>query len=280
MQSDLLIAKWSAPDNVVAFTTTRSGGVSGVPYASFNLGDHVGDQAHLVAQNRRTLREHYSLPSEPVWLVQTHSTRVLDLSSANTDSDELAVETSAQNSTVADNLNTDKLPANHADAAITSQPGRVCVVMTADCMPLFLCSRDGSKVAVVHAGWRGMADGIIERAVELFEQPASNIVAWAGPTIGPQHFEIGDEVRQHLAGPDSAYTRSINAIDSSNSINSSNKGKWLADLYALAGFRLAQIGVTEFGYDNVCTYADQQRFFSYRRDNLTGRMASIIYLKT
>ena len=278
MQSDLLIPKWSAPDNVVAFTTTRIGGVSGAPYASFNLGDHVGDEAQLVEDNRRTLRQRCSLPSEPFWLEQTHSTRVLDLGLVNTSSDTSALDSAFLASTVlegsgADDLRNDTLPAakfpsNRADAAITSQPGCVCVVMTADCMPLFLCSRDGSKVGVVHAGWRGMADGIIEQAVKQFGQPVSNIIAWAGPTIGPQHFEIGDEVRQQLNGPDSAYTRSI------------NKGKWLTDLYALAGCRLAQLGVTEFGYDAICTYADQQRFFSYRRDNRSGRMASLIYLKT
>jgi YfiH family protein len=261
VQSDLLKPRWSAPDNVVAFTTTRNGGVSGAPYASFNLGDHVGDQAQLVAHNRRRLREDCSLPSEPVWLVQTHSTRVLDLDLDNQVSTDL----------ISDKLPAGKFPSNEADAAITSRAGCVCAVMTADCMPLFLCSRDGSKVAVVHAGWRGIADGIIERAVQKFEQPASSILAWAGPTIGPQHFEIGDDVRQQLAGPDGAYTRSI---------KSSNNGKWLADLYVLAGFRLAQLGVIEFGYDGSCTYADQQQFFSYRRDNLTGRMASIIYLKT
>ena len=202
MSLQIIAADWLAPSNVVAFTTTRQGGISQTPFDSFNLAQHVGDQASVVASNRRLLVAEFDLPAEPVWLDQVHSTRVLEIGSS---------------------LST--LPS--ADGLITTTPKVVCAVMTADCMPLFLSDRAGSKVAVVHAGWRGLADGIIEKAVGVFNQPPEQILAWAGPTIGPKYFEIGPEVKEQLMGPKEAYTASA------------NKGKLLADLYLIAGQRLA-----------------------------------------
>jgi YfiH family protein len=233
-------ADWLAPSNVVAFTTTRHGGFSQPPFDSFNLAQHVDDQPSVVARNRQVLVSQFDLPSEPVWLEQVHSTKVLEIDSG------LA-------------------RLQPADGLITASPKVVCAVMTADCMPLFLSDRAGSKVAVVHAGWRGMADGIIEKAVGLFNQPPEQIIAWAGPTIGPKHFEIGPEVKEQLMGPEEAY------------VASSNNGKLLADLYLLAGQRLAGLGVHNYTHCAYCSYTDEQLFYSYRRSKAAGRMASIIY---
>jgi YfiH family protein len=241
MSLQIVEADWLAPRNVVAFTTTRHGGFSQPPYDSFNLAQHVDDQPSVVARNRQLLVSKFDLPSEPVWLEQVHSTKVLEIDSS------LA-------------------RLQPADGLITASPKVVCAVMTADCMPLFLSDQAGSKVAVVHAGWRGMADGIIEKVVGLFNQPPEQLIAWAGPTIGPKHFEIGPEVKEQLMGPEEAY------------IASSNKGKLLADLYLLAGQRLAALGVLTYTHCAYCSYADQQLFYSYRRSKATGRMASIIYL--
>lgn len=241
MSLHIIKADWPAPSNVVAFTTTRQGGFSQAPFDSFNLAQHVDDLTSVVARNRQLLVSQFNLPSEPVWLDQVHSTKVLEIGSSVT-------------------------ALQPADGLITASPKVVCAVMTADCMPLFLSDQAGTKVAVVHAGWRGMADGIIEHAVGLFNQPSEQILAWAGPTIGPKYFEIGPEVKEQLMGPKEAYTAS------------SNKGKLLADLYLLAGQRLAGLGVHNYTHAGYCSYADQQLFYSYRRSKDTGRMASIIYL--
>ena len=241
MSLNIIKADWPAPSNVVAFTTTRQGGFSQAPFDSFNLAQHVDDLTSVVARNRQLLVSQFNLPSEPVWLDQVHSTKVLEIGSSAT-------------------------ALQPADGLITASPKVVCAVMTADCMPLFLSDQAGTKVAVVHAGWRGMADGIIEQAVGLFNQPPEQILAWAGPTIGPKYFEIGPEVKEQLMGPKEAYTAS------------SNKGKLLADLYLLAGQRLAGLGVLNYTHAAYCSYADQQLFYSYRRSKVTGRMASIIYL--
>ena len=176
MSLEFVKADWPAPSNVVAFTTTRQGGFSQTPFDSFNLAQHVDDRSSVVQRNRQLLVSRFDLPAEPVWLDQVHSTKVLELDSRLS-----------------------KL--QPADGSFTSSPKLVCAVMTADCMPLFLCDQAGTKVAIVHAGWRGMADGIIEKAVALFNQPPEQILAWAGPTIGPKYFEIGPEVKAQLMGP-------------------------------------------------------------------------------
>ena len=237
-------ANWSAPKKVRAFTTTIHGGVSTGVYASMNLGDHVNDDVASVKKNRQIIKEHLSLPAEPVWLNQIHGVKVVP----------------------ADDQSKKKCT---ADGSYTSKPDVVCAVLTADCLPLFLSTTDGDRVAVVHAGWRGLADGIIEQGVNAFGCASEKVIAWAGPCIGPDSFEIGDEVRQELGGSDSAYKPSINTTKTNQ--------KWLADLYQLAAERLSNIGVENYTHSNVCTFKNKD-YFSYRRTGQCGRMASFIWI--
>ena len=237
-----IIPKWAAPTNIVAFTTTRSGGMSKPPYDSFNLGDRVGDSLQQVQQNRAALLTDHRLPGEPHWLNQTHSTLIKTVDNRTACSDP-------------------------ADGAISNIAGMVCAVLTADCLPLFLCDDAGTKVGVVHAGWQGLANGIVEQAVLALGRPVDQIHAWAGPTIGVDHFEVGEEVSEQLGGSDLAYR------------DSPNSGKCFADLYQLVRERLQAVGVKNYTHSELCTYADANQFFSYRRDQTTGRMASIIYMK-
>ncbi|NND00063.1 MAG: peptidoglycan editing factor PgeF [Gammaproteobacteria bacterium] len=241
----IIVPDWPAPENVVAFTTTRCGGVSGAPYDSFNLALHVGDEAAKVQQNRQILKSHFCLPNEPVWLEQIHGTSVVSLARPAGK----------------------PLPADppRADGAVSAQRGVVCAVMTADCMPLFLSNKAGTRVGVIHAGWRGLANGIIEQGVSALNEPADQVLAWAGPTIGQMHFEIDNEVREQLGGPDQAYAAST------------RPGKCHADLYQLAAFRLQALGVAQYGHSRHCTFAEAGYFYSYRRDQQGGRMASLIY---
>ncbi len=239
--ADLLVPDWPAPASVCALQTLRGGGHSAAPWASFNLGDHVGDELMHVAANRADLRRH--LPAEPLWLTQVHGIAAVD-----------AAKTS--NSTV-------------ADAAYTHQPGYVCAVMTADCLPVLLCDRAGTAVAAIHAGWRGLVAGVIEATVEKMRIPGEQLMAWLGPAIGPQHFEVGDEVRAAFVAVDAK---------AANAFVARGGGKWLADLYSLARQRLQAIGCVSIFGGNLCTYGDAERFYSYRRDKVTGRMASLIWL--
>ncbi len=235
---------WPAPENVKAISTTRSGGISQGPYAGLNLGDHVGDEPAAVAHNRQWLQQQLGLVHAPAWLSQTHSTIVLDLHAPLTD-----------------------IP--HADASITRQFGLACTVMTADCLPVLLCDRQGTQVGAVHAGWRGLADGIIEQTVTCFEQAPEQLLAWLGPAIGPQAFEVGGEVREQFLAHDPAAESAFQP-----------KGeKWLADIYQLARLRLHRLGVNQIFGGNECTVSDAFRFFSYRRDGVTGRQASLIWLE-
>lgn len=233
---------WPAPANIRAFTTTRLGGVSRPPYHSLNLGDHVDDDPLAVAENRRRLIEELSLPTEPQWLSQVHGTYTADAATA--------------------------APGCEADASYTDQPGVVCAVLTADCLPLLLCDRTGQQVAAVHAGWRGLLNGVIESAVQsIYGQ--SEVLAWLGPAIGPQAFEVGDEVRDAFLAVEKA---------ASAAFRSSPNGRWLADIYALARLRLASLGVKAVYGGQHCTYSEPERFYSYRRDGQTGRMASLIWI--
>jgi len=234
---------WPAPTRVKAYTTTRLGGSSGDVYGSMNLGLHVGDQCSQVFRNRSKLRSDLKLPSEPVWLAQVHSASV---------------------------VNADLATEFEFDGSFSTRADIVCAVMTADCLPLLLTNLAGDQVAAVHAGWRGMANGIIENAVAAFACPVAEIIAWAGPCIGPTKFEVGTEVMAQLGGPDSAYK---NPED-----NIGHNDKVLADLYQLCGHRLAAMGVTNYTHSNACTYLDEQDFFSYRRDGQCGRMASLIWI--
>lgn len=241
MSKSFITPDWPAPANVRALITTRQGGISALPYASFNLGDHVGDDPQSVAQNRADLTA--CLPAEPAWLAQVHGTVVLDAANV--------------------------IGAPQADASVARLPGVVSVVMTADCLPVLLCDRAGTVVAAAHAGWRGLLDGVLERTVEAMA-PASGLMAYLGPAIGPTAFEVGDEVRRafvaHSAQAAAAFRPGANA------------GKWLADLYLLARQRLQLAGVDAVYGGQDCTYSDAERFFSYRRDGVTGRMASLIWL--
>jgi len=238
-----IIPDWPAPFNVKALQTTRNGGVSVAPRDSLNLGDHVGDVPLAVARNRMLLAP--LLPSEPVWLKQVHGTVVIDTEVAG-------------------------CGAPQADACISRHRGAVCVVMTADCLPVLLCDEQGSVVAAVHAGWRGLCDGVIEQAVRAMNVSPQMLMAWLGPAIGPHAFEVGNEVRDaFIARQPQAAAAFLPGMP----------GKWLADLYQLARLRLDALGVTRIYGGGWCTYNERERFFSYRRDGVTGRMGTFIWLE-
>lgn len=240
-EAGLIRPDWPAPDNVRALQTTRAGGISLAPYASMNLGDHVADDPLHVAANRQRLQPW--LPSEPVWMRQVHGTVVVCADKASC------------------------LP--EADAAYARQPNTVCTVMTADCLPLLFCDRAGSVVAAAHAGWRGLLAGVIEATISDMAVAPGELMAWLGPAIGPEAFEVGAEVRQMFVDKDAAATQAF-----APTVN----GKWLADIYQLARGRLRQSGVNAVYGGQYCTYRDDERFFSYRRDGVTGRMASMVWL--
>ena len=234
----LLTPNWPAPERVKALTTTRVGGVSQGPYAGLNLGAHVEDDPRHVAANRQLLREH--LPADPCWLHQTHSTRVLEAGSDDVD----------------------------ADGSITMATETVCTVMTADCLPVLICDEKASQVAAVHAGWRGLAGGIVERAIDRFMAPPEQLLVWLGPAIGAGAFEVGEDVRESFV--------SVAAEDGSAFRVSGDR--YLADLYALARNRLSRAGVARVYGGDYCTYSQPELYYSYRRDGQTGRMASMIWL--
>jgi YfiH family protein len=227
---------------VRACTTTRAGGVSEGPWASLNLGDHVDDDPAAVAANRARLAGELALPREPQWLRQVHGTRV----------------------------RAPDAEADCADACFEDRPGRVCAVLTADCLPVLLCNAAGTRVAAAHAGWRGLVAGVLEQTAARFDDPPAQILAWLGPAIGPQAFEVGDEVRAAFVGADTAAAAHFVA---------KRPGHWLADLYGLARLRLARAGITQVSGGGFCTYREPERFYSYRRDGITGRMASLIWIQ-
>ena len=236
-----IVPDWDAPTSVKSLITTRHGGVSLPPFDSLNLGDHVNDNPHAVAQNRTILRQ--LLPSEPLWLKQVHGTGVANADNATENPE--------------------------ADASVAHARNSVCVVMTADCLPVLLCNDAGTAVAAAHAGWRGLVSGVIERSVEAMAVSPDSIMAYLGPAIGPAAFEVGDEVRlefmEHAPAAQQAFVPH-------------GPGKWLADIYLLARQRLNALGVTRVYGGDACTYTDKSRFFSYRRDGVTGRMAALIWM--
>jgi YfiH family protein len=223
--------------------------VSQPPFHSFNLGGHVGDAPADVAANRKQLRKILSLPAEPYWLNQIHGTYVVDLDGEP-----------------------GGLP--EADASITTTPNTVCAVLTADCLPVLFCDQAGSQVAAAHAGWRGLAAGVLEAIVASFTAPPEQIIAWMGPAIGPQAFEVGDEVRQAFCEFDPVAAEAFVAIPSET-----NEKKWLADVYQLARRRLAVVGVTAVYGGGRCTFTEADDFFSFRRDGKAGRMASLVWVE-
>jgi polyphenol oxidase len=242
-----LVPDWPAPALVRAAFTLRSGGVSPAPFDSLNVGVHVGDLPDAVRENRRRVREGLRLPAEPAWIEQVHGTEV-----ANLDAPAAAAA-----------------PGAPADAVFTRQPRRVCVVQVADCMPVLLAARDGSCVAAAHAGWRGLASGVLEATLRRLAARPAQLLAWLGPAIGPQHFEVGSEVRDAFVSHDPAAAAAFGA---------NPRGRWQCDLAALARRRLHAAGVTAVFGGEWCTYADPARFFSYRRDGQCGRMAALIWL--
>ena len=238
---DWIIPDWPAPARVRALITTRSGGVSTGAFASMNLGQRVDDDQQSVRTNRASLRD--LLPAEPKWLLQVHGVDVVD----------------------ADKL---QHPVK-ADAAVAHNPGSVCAVMVADCLPVLLTDRAGSVVAAAHAGWRGLAAGVLENTVRAMGTASDELLAFLGPAIGPTAFEVGADVR------DAFLARNA---DAASAFVARDPGKWRADLFALARQRLRAIGVTHIHGGGLCTYSDPQRFFSHRRDKTTGRMAALIWL--
>ena len=249
-----IVPDWPAPPNVKALQTTRHGGVSAAPYDTLNLGGHVGDAPQAVARNRRLLSP--LLPGEPVWLKQVHGVEVVNADMASC------------------------LP--QGEASIAARSGSVCVVMTADCLPVLLCDDKGSVVGAAHAGWRGLCEGVIERTVQAMNVPPQGLMAWLGPAIGPAAFEVGAEVRAAFVARDpraaEAFLPSPAGGRGAGGEGGPGSTKYLADIYLLARQRLQALGITRIYGGGLCTHADRERFFSYRRDGATGRMGTFIWL--
>lgn len=239
----LIVPEWPLPSGVAACSSTRIGGVSLPPYDSLNLGAHCGDDLTHVEENRKRAFMAGNLPPKPVWLEQVHGKDVLKLTG-------------------------EPYTSKRADASYSNSPGTVCAVMTADCLPVLFCNRAGTEVAAAHAGWRGLCAGVLEETVNCFADKPENILAWLGPAIGPDAFEVGPEVRDAFMAVQSIADSAFRPAGE----------KYYADIYTLAHQRLASVGVTQvFGGDR-CTFSQKDDFFSYRRDKNTGRMASFIWL--
>ncbi|WP_114786927.1 peptidoglycan editing factor PgeF [Vibrio tetraodonis] len=239
---EMIIPNWPVPANVKAFSSTRKQGFSNGKYQGLNLGSHVGDDITHVESNRSWLAQQSSMPSAPIWLNQTHSTTVLEVSKPTQEV-----------------LNADGLYTKHA--------GVVCSAMTADCLPVLLSNISGTEVAAVHAGWRGLANGIVENAVAQFD---SQVMAWIGPAIGVSAFEVGEDVVEAFVA------KNPSACEAFYPTNSPLK--WLADMNILITQRLNSIGINDVYYSGMCTFSDPERFFSYRRDGITGRQATFIWI--
>jgi hypothetical protein len=238
-------ANWQAPADVCAFTSTRIGGVSRGAYESFNLAAHVGDDADAVTQNRAQLRQTARLPAEPLWLNQVHGNEIVLAGSG-------AFSTGTPD----------------ADGVISRDGGAVLGILTADCLPIVICSRTGPALAALHCGWRSLAAGIVERAVARLATPPDDLLAWLGPAITQPAFEVGDEVRDlFLAGVE----------DATDCFMANDNDRWQADLPGLARLYLAAAGVLDVADSALCTFGDRERFFSYRRDGQCGRMATVVF---
>ncbi|MEE9331454.1 MAG: peptidoglycan editing factor PgeF [Methylophilaceae bacterium] len=240
LQTSIIEPNWPAPSNVHAIQTTRLGGVSLAPYDSFNLGAHVNDNPNHVAHNRQLLNG--LVPTEPVWLNQVHGVHVIDA----------GVSSHIEN----------------ADASFTTENNVVCVTMTADCLPVLLSDKTGTVVAAIHAGWRSLCDGVIEKTINAMPVDSNQLVAWLGPAIGPDAFEVGAEVRLQFIEKDEQAEYAFKPSGE----------QWLGNLYLLAKQRLQSLGVKDVYGETLCTYANPDRFFSFRRDGDAGRMATMIWL--
>jgi YfiH family protein len=259
---EVIQPEWAGPPGVRCGFTLRTGGVSEAPYDSLNVGAHVGDVVAAVEENRRRVRERLGLPAEPVWLQQVHGVEVADLDVAGTH------VSAGRDGVGAEAALSPTSGFARADAAVTRMSGRVCVIQVADCMPVLFATRDGSAVGAAHAGWRGLAGGVLEETVRHLGVPAAQLVAWLGPTISQPHFEVGDEVRAVFVSHDPGAASAFEA---------NARGRWQCDLYSLARRRLEALGVGDVSGGGWCTYADAARFFSYRRDGQCGRMAALIW---
>jgi purine-nucleoside/S-methyl-5'-thioadenosine phosphorylase / adenosine deaminase len=243
--ADVIVPNWPAPARVRAFTTTRHGGVSSGVYASFNLAAHCGDEIARVTENRARLTTNFGAPRTVCWLNQVHGTHVVD-------------------------ADRDYATLPSADAALSRTPRRACAILTADCVPVLFCDRAGTMVGAAHCGWRGLAQGVLGELAQRMPTDAGNLIAWLGPGIGPARYEVGQDVRDALL-------RSLPAAPVDRALSPS-RGKWLADLYELARSQLHALGVAAVYGAGFCTY-DDARFYSYRRDGATGRMATLIWLE-
>ena len=238
-----LLVDWPCPNNVKAVYSDRKAGASLAPYDSYNLGDHVDDDASAVQSNRQHFQQ--GMPEQVCWLKQIHSTRVVNASEPS-------------------------MRFAEADASVAKQENSVCVVMTADCLPVLFCDKQGTVVAAAHAGWRGLLDGVLENTVAAMNIAPSDLMAWFGPAIGPNAFEVGAEVYQQFIAKDPQPTSAFKA--------SVNNGKYYANIHQLAKQRLHSLGLRDIYADTSCTFTNVSRFFSYRRDGQTGRMAAAIWL--
>lgn len=251
----VLAANWPAPKNIHAFTTLRFGtGVSNPPFDQFNLGNRnseQGDDPALVAMNRELLFREFSLPSRPHWLRQVHGVDVLRFDEAPESSGNF--------------LRDEPL----ADASVSSRKNIVLAVLTADCLPVLFCNHDGTEIAAAHAGWRGLANGMLENTVHAMHEKPANIMAWLGPAAGPGAYEVGAEVREAFVQHDNAAAAAFVAT---------REHHWLVDLYQLARMRLQAAGVGKIYGGEYCSISEPGRFFSHRRDRITGRMASIVWI--
>ena len=243
MHLDYVIPDWPAPRHVRAYTTTRRGGVSKGSFASYNLACHVGDDTESVRANRAQLQRELALPSPPIWLQQVHSNHVIDATTAR--------------------------PGVIADASYTRLPDIVCAVLTADCLPILVTNQQGTEIAAIHAGWRGLTQQIIQNALTRLQTPREQLLAWLGPAIGPTRYEVGEDVRAAAITQLACATHAFTPI---------RPGHWSANLYLLATQVLNHHGIKQVYGGEYCTYSDNQRFFSYRRDQHTGRMASLIWI--
>ncbi|EXJ10414.1 MULTISPECIES: peptidoglycan editing factor PgeF [Nitrincola] len=239
----LIRADWDVSPRIHAFTTTRYDGVSEGVYAGFNLGLHVGDDPAAVLENRKILQQVTGLTQPIRWLEQVHGINLVKASG----------------------------PECQADAVWSNQPGEACAIMTADCLPVLFCDRAATRVAAAHAGWRGLAAGVLENTLSIFDDP-KQVVAWLGPAIGPMAFEVGDEVYQCFCEQHPQAKRAF-------AISPTDHQKWLADIYELARIRLHAAGVKYVYGGHFCTFTDHENFYSYRRDGETGRMASLIWIE-
>lgn len=242
------ISDWPLPENISAAFTTRVGGVSVAPFASFNLATHVGDDVASVSKNRALLKQLACLPDEPQWLEQQHTDIAVNLA----------------------DLSGHETPI--ADASWTNQAGKVAVVMTADCLPILVAAQDGSLVAAIHAGWKGLADGIVIKTIQQLPTEIEKLTAWIGPAISQDHFEVGEDVYQAFLQQSQDYQGYFKK-------SSNQAGKYYADLPSIAEEQMKQLGVASVYKSGLCSFAMENNFFSYRRDGQTGRMASLIWIK-